>query len=590
MPVPPTVPVITFMSPAYGDSMLTTAHNTLQDYVELPIGTPHPDTTKYPDYVLVKQAPFQGDEKWIVRYWSADPEIEDTYNLQSRSYDADDNTKEILVRAYLYRRKDYEPLTKLTKLTGVIAVRMTNAGTLYDSTATVAFSGGAGSGATGVPIVFRGTIVGVRITAEGTGYTSTPTVTFSASAGGGTLATGTALLQNTSAVLVREEAGRMEGDPHDGVYLKVVRTYMVLPGAWIPFSRYDQLLGPIQGRRRAVANTSQTASLTSTVKTTYEGRDGSSVVLWEIEETNSDGTGGGSNPAFPITNEDDYDEVKGAFQRASQLVVATGSEVGSLAESGGTVTYIHYEPYNQFLLRKVTETWTVPGPTITVSRYEPESGIKITESRTLKLRSAITEGQTLTGASDDARTLTTTEISRTGIGALLGIEIVTFYPAAAAYNSANAIVEEEDRAFQFPGRLNFSYAGAGLIIGEVGTPGAGIEASTAVFPAYPQAQLTKHTIRTWFVNASTKPTLTFDEIHPRSIKFSDGLTTQSFSNVLFDEFELNFSGTNRTIPATTPTFTQYFDDWIGESKIVDGSVKEIRRFRWKVTSVSVVMR
>ncbi len=179
MPQLPQVPVISFLSPVLGDTMLATLVNTEVDYAELPIGSPYPDAGKFPGYVLVANQSLQGTEKWIIRYWTADETLAETYNLANRSYDADDNTKEVLVRHYLLRRKDYEPLAKLSKLTGVIAVRMTMAGTLYDSTASVTFSGGAGTGATGVPIVFRGTIVGVRMTAEGTGYTSAPTVAFS---------------------------------------------------------------------------------------------------------------------------------------------------------------------------------------------------------------------------------------------------------------------------------------------------------------------------------------------------------------------------------------------------------------------------
>lgn len=572
MAAPPTIPVITFMSPAYGDLMLTEAHNTeLGSYVELPIGTPHPNVKHYPGYVLVKQAPFQGDEKWIMRFWTADPELENTYNLQSRSYDADDNTKEVLVRTYAYRRKDYEPLTKLSKITGVIAVRVTGAGTLYDSTATVAFSGGAGSGATGVPIVFRGAIVGVRMTAEGTGYTSAPTVTFSASAGGGTLATGTAVIQNSSAVLVREEAGRMDGDPMDGVYLKVVRTYMVLPGAYIPFTRYDQMLGPIQGRRRAVANTGQTASLTATVKTTYEGRDGSSVVLWEIEETNSDGSGSGSNPAFPILEEDIYDAQRGAVSIRSQIVVATGSEVGSFTITGGNLAvWTRYEAVSQFLVRAITERWSVPGPTRTESKTDRESGALITITRVLMATSGITASNSVTS---DILTLVEAEPSR--YHADLSERVTTTIAKAAYYDDTHYHEEEKWMPYTFPGILAQQYIAQG---------------DGAVGYIRPKSLVVKHLIRTWWINSVSKPSITVDEIITDTVFFNDVL----FPNVLHDETAaLAFpSGATFQYLATTPTATVYLGTWVpGGPRVIEGSVEPDGYInRWKVVIVLVQMQ
>jgi hypothetical protein len=255
MPAPPTVPVISFMSPVLGDTMLTEAHNTeLGAYRELPIGTPHPDIGKYPGYVLIHQQPFAGDEKWIQRFWSADEVLPETFNLKSRTFDGDDITKDVYERTYAVRRKDYEPTPKLTNFSGVLYVRMVLAGTGYDNTATVTFSLGGGSGATGVPIVFRGSIYGVRITNEGTGYTDNPDVTFSAPASGVT-ATGTAVLQNLEAVLTDERADRMDGDPQDGVYLRVTRVYRTLPGATTYKYFYDEQKGAVEQSAQLVAAT-----------------------------------------------------------------------------------------------------------------------------------------------------------------------------------------------------------------------------------------------------------------------------------------------------------------------------------------------
>ena len=74
---------------------------------------------------------------------------------------------------------------------GVTGVTISNKGTGYTG-ATVGFSGGGGTGAAGTANIVGGEIVSVTITNPGTGYTSAPTVSFS---GDGSSAAGTATIQ-----------------------------------------------------------------------------------------------------------------------------------------------------------------------------------------------------------------------------------------------------------------------------------------------------------------------------------------------------------------------------------------------------------
>lgn len=74
----------------------------------------------------------------------------------------------------------------------VAGVRVTAAGTGYNSAPTVAFSGGGGTGAEATATVAGGVVTGINITNPGTGYTAAPTV--SLTGGGGSGATATALL------------------------------------------------------------------------------------------------------------------------------------------------------------------------------------------------------------------------------------------------------------------------------------------------------------------------------------------------------------------------------------------------------------
>ncbi len=111
---------------------------------------------------------------------------------------------------------------------------------------------------------------------------------------------------------------------------RVMWSYSIFPGPQVPSTRYDPLLGPIQVLRRRVVNTGQTASLTSAVKTTYDSQNDSSII-YEIEETNSTGIGTSVNPAYPILIEDTFEPDRGAIEKRTQVVVATGIEIGSVS-------------------------------------------------------------------------------------------------------------------------------------------------------------------------------------------------------------------------------------------------------------------
>jgi hypothetical protein len=156
----------------------------------------------------------------------------------------------------------------------------------------------------------------------------------------------------------------------EALFVGVQRFYEKLPGPWVPFTRYDDDLGPVQGRRRAVVNTGQVATLTATGKVSYEAREGSAYVSWEVEESWSNGSGGAGNPGYPLGVRDYYDDDLGPVQEVTQLVVATGSEVGSASSTHNT----SFNPYNEFLLKRVHKTWSMPGPVATRDFYDEERG------------------------------------------------------------------------------------------------------------------------------------------------------------------------------------------------------------------------
>ena len=158
-----------------------------------------------------------------------------------------------------------------------------------------------------------------------------------------------------------------QSSPGDNTDINITEVYETLPGPWIPSREYDTELGPVQVRRRLVVYTGQAASLSGTLSISYQARDVSNLVAWEIEKVYSTGAGTADNPAFPIGVVDFYDDDKGAVQQVTQLVTATGSEVGTIAGTS-TITQTTYQPINAYVLRKTIETWGLPGPMVTTQR------------------------------------------------------------------------------------------------------------------------------------------------------------------------------------------------------------------------------
>ena len=144
---------------------------------------------------------------------------------------------------------------------------------------------------------------------------------------------------------------------------RVRHTWEILPSPYVPFTRYDDDLGPVQGRRRFVVNSGQEASLERDKKVSYEAREGSAIVSSELEETwNAGSTDPDLDSPFPIKDRDFYDPSRGAVQERRQLISTTGDEVATLENNNGVITQTSYEAYNEYLSFKVVQTYSVDGP------------------------------------------------------------------------------------------------------------------------------------------------------------------------------------------------------------------------------------
>jgi hypothetical protein len=144
---------------------------------------------------------------------------------------------------------------------------------------------------------------------------------------------------------------------------RVIWVYEILPAPYVPFTRYDDDLGPVQGRRRFVANSGQEATLERDRRVTFEAREGSAIVSTEIEETwDAGSTDPDLDSPFPIKDRDFYDPSRGPVQERRQLISTTGDEVASLENNNGVITQTSYEAYNEYLSFKVIQTYSVKGP------------------------------------------------------------------------------------------------------------------------------------------------------------------------------------------------------------------------------------
>lgn len=166
---------------------------------------------------------------------------------------------------------------------------------------------------------------------------------------------------------------------NDNLIAIETQEYRTVPGNYVPFTRYDLQLGPINGTRRLVANSGLVTTLTAIYKRTYEAHENSKAVCWELIETNSDGTGSAGNPAYPIRVTDFFDNDRGAVHKVSQVVTDI-TTAGSLVVTGtaptAVATLTRYEPLNQFLRDKIVETFTINGPLLrSGEKYDTELGL-----------------------------------------------------------------------------------------------------------------------------------------------------------------------------------------------------------------------
>lgn len=271
-----------------------------QNYESLELDTPHPENERLGlDLRLVWQGPSSADPNQMVRVYCGPRTNEDLYNY-AISYSGESNAAPIYLRSYLERRDAYQPLPKGKPLKGVVNIRITNPGVGYSGAEIDIDVPGPVEGrqAKAIATVKDGKIQTIRIIDEGTLYETTPLVYINGENGQGSGATARAFIQPIDAVLVKEETKKLTEEIPEmfrgwteemlgGVYVRVTRIYETLPGPWVYSSRWDEKLGPVEVKTRSVltGEPPQVATSDASFETTYEAREGSTVVSLEKTET-----------------------------------------------------------------------------------------------------------------------------------------------------------------------------------------------------------------------------------------------------------------------------------------------------------------
>lgn len=230
---PPEVPVIKWLSPNKADQGLIEFWNTeVASYVPLDVGAAHPNTRDYAGFTLGKQAPVQGDERWVMRIWVT-PETSPEWFNYALKYSDEDTDYPIFIRTYRILKSIYAPRAKGSTLGAFYKLVLDDVGSGFANStlppATFDTDSDTPAIAHGVPNA-NGTLSECVLDFCGNGYTGNVTFRVDAPANGNP-ASGTAYVQPITAILVKEEASLYPEDSEFyAQYFQVTRIYETLPG------------------------------------------------------------------------------------------------------------------------------------------------------------------------------------------------------------------------------------------------------------------------------------------------------------------------------------------------------------------------
>lgn len=384
-PIPPRqVPYPQNVSPSIEDAVLVDEWEIRQlrqeSRLNIDFGSPHPQAREWPGYRFVWQSPAT-PQQTVHRYWCRTRTGQDAYNWH-KTYMAGNVSYPQFDRRYFLPREGYAPAAKLTPLTSLMGLVLTDGGGGYLGGGTgsldLTFTG-TGTGAAGRAEVQAGVIVAVALTNGGTGYTAAATV----SATGGVGAVITSVIQPQTCVLTDEKA-QPEEQQFASLFLRVDRRYETLPGPIVAKTGVDPQDGAL------TVDYTQRVALPATPATLSRGKgvdygSGYRIIESEVVPDQEDGAVVGTSVwktkltptpvtdigtrnfllSFPQIVETNIDMTTGIIvDEVKQVVPAgtTGSIVANNAKDIDTITVANPGK----LTFKTPHFWTT-GDTITIS-------------------------------------------------------------------------------------------------------------------------------------------------------------------------------------------------------------------------------
>jgi hypothetical protein len=169
---------------------------------------------------------------------------------------------------------------------------------------------------------------------------------------------------------------------------KAIETWVLANAPTLTDEAWDTRKGRVTRAIKYVASgTASSYTIATNTLTEVTQKPVNSVIAQQTTET-------WDVSASPTVTQDIYDPRKGAVQVASQFIKSAGSEVGSVAHSGGTITEISYKPVDNLVLDKMTETWVISSAPALI-KYDVDdeavvnstgrkAGVTITEQLILK--------------------------------------------------------------------------------------------------------------------------------------------------------------------------------------------------------------
>lgn len=393
---PPEVPIIKWLSPNKADQGLLEFWNTeLASYVPLDIGAAHPNTRLYPGFTLGKQAPMQGDEKWVMRIWVT-PETSPEWFNWAEKYSAEDNAYPIFIRTYREPKATYSPRAKKSSLKALYKLVLTDPGSgfIAGTQPAVIFDSDSNTPAVAHGVVAPdGTLTECVLDFCGDGYTGNVAFRVDAPANGNP-AEGTAFIQPASAILVKEEASLFPDDSEFyAEYLQVTRVYETLPGPTLVSTHLDEKDGvptTVSTTRKLCADINTGESIDTGVWTKTIKKETDTDFICEEVKTQR------AIPGFPMHST--VIDPDGVTVFRTQTYFDSSACVTEETVAGGVWTEKHFEDVDgtELVSWQWVLTRAVPGNPMVVTKVDDDG--KITSVvRTIKAQADIVSSEAIVG-------------------------------------------------------------------------------------------------------------------------------------------------------------------------------------------------